>query len=296
MSQEELGELLGVTGNYVYMIESGKKRVDDHSSLVKLFDLLDKSPLYRGAEIEQSQIQGRVIHTPLVVAEDAPYSADPRSLLRHRREEMQLSPEDLAKLAKVPAAYIRQIESGEVQGSNEKSLRKLAGALKLPAEAFLSGSDHPPIIGNGGGAKTFGAVPDVDVVAPGGIQAKNIPLISMAQAGDLHSYEDVYDYEGVIEYAKRGPKTFAVRIRGDSMEPRYPDGTIAIVEPDKPLQTERRVITKLRDGSVLFKQLQFQGDIWRLVSLNPLYAPIVIKQHDFEWMYRVVRTQREEED
>ena len=217
-------------------------------------------------------------------------TATPRDLLKKRREELGISLEEMAQRTRFKVVYIRDVEDANVR-PNEKFLRKAAKILDLDAEVLMAGSDHPQLTGDG---RTFGA--EAGVATTDNINAKNIPLISMAQAGELHSYEDVYDYEGVIEYAKKGPKTFAVRIRGDSMEPRYPDGTIAIVEPDKKLQTERRVITKLREGSVLFKQLQFQGDVFRLVSLNPLYAPIAVKQEDIEWMYRVVRTQREEDD
>lgn len=44
LSQEEMGEHLGVTGNYVYLIESGKKAPGP--SLVKLFESMENSPQY----------------------------------------------------------------------------------------------------------------------------------------------------------------------------------------------------------------------------------------------------------
>lgn len=230
---------------------------------------------------------------PIVREIEASYGSDPRSVLRAARERMKLTHEELAKISKVPAQYIRDIESGAVQGSNEKQLRKLAAALELDPDALMAGSDHPPLVGAG---RTFGAAPDVHTTA--GIQARTIPLISMAQAGTMTkaSFDDVYDYEGVIDFAKKGRKTFAVRIRGDSMEPRYPAGTVAIVEPEKPLRNEGRVLAKLRSGDVLFKQLQFDGEFFRLLSLNPAYKPIEVRHQDIEWIYPVVRTQMEEEE
>jgi transcriptional regulator with XRE-family HTH domain len=44
MSQEQMGEHLCVTGNYIYLIESGKKVPGP--SLVKLFESIENSPLY----------------------------------------------------------------------------------------------------------------------------------------------------------------------------------------------------------------------------------------------------------
>jgi|SRR5579859_742122 len=44
LSQEEMGEHLCVTGNYIYLIESGKKAPGP--SLVKLFESLEHSPQF----------------------------------------------------------------------------------------------------------------------------------------------------------------------------------------------------------------------------------------------------------
>jgi transcriptional regulator with XRE-family HTH domain len=231
-------------------------------------------------------------NAPRIFDDAGSYGSDPRSILKRAREAKNWTPEQLENESGVPAQYIRDIESGAVQGTNEKQLRKLAKALELDADALMQGSDHPPIVGAG---RTFGADPNVHTTA--GIEARTIPLISMAQAGHMTkaSFDDVYDHEGVIDYAKRGRKTFAVRIRGDSMEPVYPEGTIAIVEPEKQPQNERLVLTKMRSGDVLFKRLQFDGELFRLISTNPLYRPIEARQQDIEWMYPVVRTQTEED-
>lgn len=46
MSQQELGKRLGISGNYVYLIESGAK--SPGPSLLKLFETMEVSPLYQG--------------------------------------------------------------------------------------------------------------------------------------------------------------------------------------------------------------------------------------------------------
>ena len=46
MSQQELGKRLGISGNYVYLIESGAK--NPGPSLLKLFETMEISPLYQG--------------------------------------------------------------------------------------------------------------------------------------------------------------------------------------------------------------------------------------------------------
>jgi SOS-response transcriptional repressor LexA len=237
------------------------------------------------AMIEQLPAQ---LRSPVVAEE--PTVSDPRSLLKKRREEMQLSHKDLAKLSKVPADYIRQIEDGEVQGSNEKQLRKLAAALKLDPELLMGGSDHPPIVNEH--RKTFGAKPDVGLTD--NLTAKTIPLISMAEAGELVSHEDVYDYEGVIAYAGKDPKAFAVRIRGESMMPEYGPGTIAICYPSFSPKNDNLVVAKLRDGSVLFKRVQITAGEVIFHSINPNYKPMRYPERDLVWIYPVGLTQKVE--
>ena len=48
LSQIELGERLGVSGNYISMLELGKK--DPGPSLGKLFESMEHSPLYAGGD------------------------------------------------------------------------------------------------------------------------------------------------------------------------------------------------------------------------------------------------------
>jgi SOS-response transcriptional repressor LexA len=220
----------------------------------------------------------------------ATYGSDPRSLLKRRREELKLSVDDLAKKSKVPAGYIRQIEAGEVQGSNEKQLRKLATALDLDVAALMSGSDHPPTVGPH--RQTFGASPPVKTTDK--ITPKTIPLISMAQAGELVEFDDVYDYEGVIAYDGKDPRAFAVRIRGDSMAPNYGEGTIAICYPSHPPKNDNLVIAKLRDGSVLFKRVQITAGEVIFHSMNPNYQPLRYPERDLVWIYPVGLTQKTE--
>lgn len=68
---------------------------------------------------------------------------------------------------------------------------------------------------------------------------------------------------------------FALRIKGNSMEPKYKDGDILLVEECESVEYGELGIFIL-DGDGYFKK--YEGD--RLVSLNPDYAPILLKNFD----------------
>lgn len=270
------------------MVEGGK---EPGPKFQKKLQLLESSPIGDTLKSEHDRAD-IVAETPdaLVVGEAKYSDSSPRALLKRKREEMKLTIEDLAKLSKVPAAYIRQIEAGDVQGSNEKQLRKLAAALKLEPEALMGGADLPPSLGPG--HRAFGASPDV--ATTDNIKPRNIPLISMAQAGELVEFDDVYDYEGVLAYDGKDPRAFAVRIRGDSMAPQYSEGTIAICYPSHKPKNDNLVIAKLRDGSVLFKRLQIATGEVIFHSMNPNYQPLRYPERDLVWIYPVGLTQKVE--
>lgn len=109
-------------------------------------------------------------------------------------------------------------------------------------------------------------------------------------------YLDMYDMPvsagrgACIDYAKaetiQVPRTYEteqanymVRISGDSMEPRFEDGDVVLVETTTELPQGGIGIFVLNNESYI-KQL---GD-GCLISLNPKYAPIPINEYDTCWL------------
>lgn len=79
----------------------------------------------------------------------------------------------------------------------------------------------------------------------------------------------------VVENEKTKRADFALRVSGNSMEPRFHDGDILLVENKQEIQVGELGIF-ICDGEGYFKQ--FGGD--RLISLNPDYAPIPLASFD----------------
>lgn len=77
----------------------------------------------------------------------------------------------------------------------------------------------------------------------------------------------------VVETEKTKRADFALRVSGNSMEPRFHDGDILLVEETPQIAVGELGIF-ICDGEGYFKQ--FGGD--RLVSLNPDYAPIPLSE------------------
>lgn len=128
------------------------------------------------------------------------------------------------------------------------------------------------------------------ITTPPDIVARYVPLISWAQCGSVTDFEDIYDYEGYVAFNVLDPRAIAVRLRGDSMEPRFKEGDVAIIYPSRKPQTGNLVIAKVRDEGVVFKKFQIisrKPSRFRFISENPVYQPIERDEEEIEWIYPV---------
>lgn len=121
----------------------------------------------------------------------------------------------------------------------------------------------------------------------------HVPLIGWAQAFDASSlvdYVDVVHWDTFVPSDIRDPKAIAVTIRGDSMEPQFREGDIAILACSKEPQSGNLIVGRLRKEGAVFKKFQvidLKKGVYRLTSYNPHYAPIERGRGDFLWIYPV---------
>ena len=106
---------------------------------------------------------------------------------------------------------------------------------------------------------------------------RTIPLYDMPVSAGTGQVLDSSDYT-LIEVDETVPTsaTFAVRVSGDSMEPRFIDRQIVYVKPQKTLEAGEIGIFLL-NGDAYCKQLA-GGERPFLRSLNPAYAPIPVDE------------------
>lgn len=266
ITQTELSERMSYARNYISLIENGRKPA---RRFIQALELIEKTP------------------TPNSGHPGDPFDSTPRGLIKARRKEMGLSLDELAKRTGYQKSAIRNVEEGHTR-AGEALLKQLAVHLDLPLEDLMGGSDMPHLTGSG---RTFGATANVNT--PPGMSVKVIPLLSSAQAG-VAQWDDVYEHEGIPAFNIKDPKAVAITIRGDSMEPKYQEGTVAIIYPSIEAKNGDLVIARLSDGSVMFKRLQIDGDKYIFISLNPIYPPRTVEKSMVEKIVPVGMTQSPE--
>jgi phage repressor protein C with HTH and peptisase S24 domain len=120
---------------------------------------------------------------------------------------------------------------------------------------------------------------------------KMIPLISWAQAGIATAFEEIPEHwQERIPAAVQDRHAFAIQLRGDSMEPKYSDGDVAIVLPHTAARHGDLVVANIKEDGFAFKVLNLVGGDprhVRLTSFNPVYQPMDFDREDFHWIYPV---------
>lgn len=126
----------------------------------------------------------------------------------------------------------------------------------------------------------------------------SIPLINFAQAGtkgyfneegypDGDSWDEI-SFPALDPKVRRGD-TYALEIKGNSMEPLYRAGDILVVSPSDKIKKGDRVIVKTKEGEVMAKELVKQSSTQiELRSLNPDHENRRIGMQDIAWISRIL--------
>jgi phage repressor protein C with HTH and peptisase S24 domain len=177
-------------------------------------------------------------------------------------------------------------------GVKEQTLRKVVYGDIALSKRIESGikfmvMSHQ-LAGSTGVVLEGASIYDPNASAP--LQAvRSVRVLSMAQAGIATNYDELpKDWQEEINTNVRDEMAFSVRIRGDSMEPRYQEGDYIIVSPSLEPRSGDLVLAKLSDDGVAFKLVQFgRDDEVVLTSYNPIYPPMRYSKADFHWIFPV---------
>lgn len=118
---------------------------------------------------------------------------------------------------------------------------------------------------------------------------RKLPLYYLAVSAGTGQFLDGDSYEEIdVPDSVPHAADFAVRIAGDSMEPRYHDDEIVWVHKQNDLEDGEIGIFFL-DGNAYLKKFSRKEDALNLISLNPNYDPIEITENsEFQVFGKVV--------
>lgn len=102
-----------------------------------------------------------------------------------------------------------------------------------------------------------------------------IPVLGKIPAGiPFEAIQDILDYEDLAaEETKPGHSYFALKIKGNSMEPEYRDGDIIIIEQQPTCNSGDDCVVMVNGDDATFKRVKLSDKGLTLLPLNPDYDP-----------------------
>ena len=110
-----------------------------------------------------------------------------------------------------------------------------------------------------------------------------INVLGRVAAGiPINAITEIIDTEEISEDLAKTGDFFALKIKGDSMEPRIVDGDVVIVKQQEDAENGDTVIALVNGDDAVCKRLRKYRDGLELISNNPAYAPMVFDKETIE--------------
>ncbi|MBR2620095.1 MAG: helix-turn-helix domain-containing protein [Firmicutes bacterium] len=171
-----------------------------------------------------------------------------------------LSQEALGEMVGVKKAAINKYETGRVINIKRSTLQKLATALGVSAADLLDDENNVEAYN-----------------VPIGTQ---IPVYGCIPAGlPLEAIDCIDGYVDVpSEWLAKGDEYFGLRVKGDSMSPKYLDGDLIILRRQPDCESGQDAAVRVNGDEATLKKVVKLMDGIMLQPLNPEYTP---RQYDY---------------
>lgn len=185
--------------------------------------------------------------------------------LKELREKAGYSQAQLAMKLGVRQSTVGMWENGANRPQNAR-LETLASIFGVSTDYLLGRSND-----KGGD--------DAPHVSPGAVR---VPVYGTIPAGvPMEAIEDIIDYEEIPqEWTRGGREFFGLRIKGDSMYPRYEDGDVIIFKRQDTCENGQDCAVMVNGDDATFKRVKLSDRAVVLVSLNPNYEPMIYAPND----------------
>ncbi len=209
-----------------------------------------------------------------------------------RRDKLTLH--DFSKGTGISRTKLWRVHTG--QGSfDEEEILKLSNVFKVTIDYLLKADYFPPRPEDKRN-KDFHKI-RLKQTERIGETSDTLPVTSYVSTGDTEAAYGDAGYpvgQGIDEIIRpdgvTDPHAYALFVKGDSMTPFLPEGSLVVAITDTPARVGDIIICRERaTGKLYIKYLRRSGDIIVLESFNPQdHDPLVFKDEDINFMHPCV--------
>ena len=181
-------------------------------------------------------------------------------ILKELRSSMGFSQQKLADKLGVSRSTVAMWESGASQPDND-SLLHLAKIFNTSMDFLLGNVEER-------------------YTSPKGVK---VPVLGYIRAGiPLDAVEEILDYEEVDPAMAAKGDLFALRVKGDSMEPRIREGDVIICAETPCVESGTVAVVLVNGNEATVKKVVKHKEGLSLVAFNPAYSPMFYTNEECE--------------
>ena len=110
-----------------------------------------------------------------------------------------------------------------------------------------------------------------------------VPVFGDVSAGvPLEAVENIIDYEEISEEMARAGEHFGLRIKGDSMEPKFSSGDVVIVRKQEQVENGQIAVVMINGDDATVKKFYKTDANIMLVGTNPSFVPLTYTPEQVE--------------
>ena len=193
------------------------------------------------------------------------------TILKALMAEIRINESELARRTGIGQPVIHRIASGETDNPKVGTLSPIANFFAVSISQLIGDEPLPPNRIPG----TFN---------PGITGWTQVPLLTWEQVSQWpHLPNQSKPTQTISTDIQVSDNTYALTIKDTTMEPRFPEGTVIILDPIlQPVDRDFAVVQIEGQYSPHFKQVLIDGDTIYLKPLNPDFKTIILdKKHNF---------------
>ena len=184
------------------------------------------------------------------------------SFIKTRRKELGITLEEIGRYVGVSKATVQRWETGSISNMRRDRIKKLSEILQVSPQMLLSAEEN----NTEETESVFARIPVLGTVAAG------VPITAQ---------EDILGWEEVPQEWVKNDTFFALKLKGDSMEPRMAAGDIVVVRKQSDIESGEIGIVMV-DGQATCKKVVKHDDGLVLISNNVKYPPMFFTIKEME--------------
>ncbi|MBR5251468.1 MAG: helix-turn-helix domain-containing protein [Oscillospiraceae bacterium] len=180
-----------------------------------------------------------------------------KELIKERRKQLDITLEEIGEYVGVSKTTVQRWESGNISNMRRDRIKKLAEILQVDVQQLVDGEREQ---------SDFVRIPVLGQVAAG------VPITAQ---------EDITGYEDVPREWVKNDTLFALRIKGDSMEPRIVEGDVVVVRQQSDVENGQLAVVMVGEEATCKKVIKHTDSI-ALIANNPKYPPMLFSAQEIQ--------------